>query len=452
MVMMWIFATYPYQLTALLPLLLFPFLGICKLKDLAKLYFSDSVVTLLCCSAFSECLDRSGLLRRVSLQLLRLRLMDRPLFLLMLFGFSTALVAALARRTLAVTLMSAMTRALVVEIKIAVEAKYTRGTLQRGPEGEPNFEEDVEIKKEIDDFSALLRALLMMVVFCAHFGAFLLPTGSNELLDFKALSDRHLRELSLSQPGFWLLTNGPCTLVLVVFNALYFHLLHVRKLFRNTLRKSIVLSLSVGIDCGQSCERNLVRPPCLKKCFLFVFCASAFSAEGSFKAKVSPVIGYKCSVTDATPAVLLMVVFAFLPLQALQVASNDRVFRWKSILPQIPWGLCLVLGSGNAVAHASKNSGMTDILLHLFGDSKEPIGKQLQLSASVALASQLAPGQLDDRLFRSILERTSSGSEHALYYLLPAATASTFTYLLPCSNAANLLVYHYSRIKLTDMV
>ncbi|CAN7986169.1 unnamed protein product, partial [Ixodes pacificus] len=130
------------------------------------------VVTLLCCSAFSVCLDRSRLLRRVSLQLLRLRLMDRPLFLLMLFGFSTALVAALARRTLAVTLMSAMTRALVVEIEIAVEAKYTKNTLQRGPE-------------------ALLRALLMMVAFCAHFGAFLLPTGSNELLDFKALSDRY---------------------------------------------------------------------------------------------------------------------------------------------------------------------------------------------------------------------------------------------------------------------
>lgn len=38
------------------------------------------------------------------------------------------------------------------------------------------------------------------------------------------------------------------------------------------------------------------------------------------------------------------------------------------------------------------------------------------------------------------------------YYLLPVATASTFTYLMPSASAANLMVYHFSDLKVADMV
>ncbi|CAN7937940.1 unnamed protein product, partial [Ixodes hexagonus] len=447
--MLWIFVIHPYQLTALLPLLIFPFLGICKLTDLAKLYYNDNVVTLLCCSTFSLCLDRSHLLRRVSLQLLRLGLIGQPLALLMLFGFSTAAVAALARRTLAVTLMSAMTRALVLEMKIAVEAKYAKATLSRGIGEELSLEDEEEMKQELDNLSLVGRSLALNKATSEQVKNYCLNAHSRELLMLELTA--YLREPCLAHPEFWLLCNGPCTLVLLLFNVIYLYVLHVRKLhsysedMRENRRELTRIITTHYTEEEEPLEAIMIL-------FLVLFLLLLFTREPVFFPGWTTFLSLKSSVTDATPMVLTIVVLAFLPLRALNIINNDGVFRWKSIVPHVPWGLGLMLGSGNAIAYAAQTSGITEIALDMFDNSKEPTERKLQLTVSVALASQLAPGHFDDRLFRSIMDRTSSDTDHALYYLLPAATASTFTYLLPSSNAANLMVYHYSNIKLTDMV
>ncbi|KAK8766265.1 hypothetical protein V5799_006951 [Amblyomma americanum] len=93
-------------------------------------------MTLICSSAFAVTLDRSRLLRRASLLLLASAgLVYRPLLLATLVGVASTALASLARRTLAVTIMSAAARALILELQRASVLKYSRPVVPPLPGG-----------------------------------------------------------------------------------------------------------------------------------------------------------------------------------------------------------------------------------------------------------------------------------------------------------------------------
>ncbi|XP_037514997.2 solute carrier family 13 member 2-like [Rhipicephalus sanguineus] len=140
MSMMWLSMVLPQAATALLPLLVIPVMGIARSKDVASLYYSDAVVSLICSSAFAVAMDRSRLLRRGSLILLASEgLLFRPTVLATLVCAASAALAALARPTLAVTVMSAAARALILELQRSSVLKYSKPVVASMPGGELPF-------------------------------------------------------------------------------------------------------------------------------------------------------------------------------------------------------------------------------------------------------------------------------------------------------------------------
>ncbi|XP_075746201.1 uncharacterized protein LOC142803858 [Rhipicephalus microplus] len=94
-----------------------------------------------------------------------------------------------------------------------------------------------------------------------------------------------------------------------------------------------------------------------------------------------------------------------MPVQALEMATKDRALHWKSVLPHIPWGLGLVLASGNAIAFAAKRCGLTDSLLEWGHRGRSPFTYQALLTVGAAVLAQVVPGHIDEVRMHRLLQR-----------------------------------------------
>ncbi|KAH8038266.1 hypothetical protein HPB51_000239 [Rhipicephalus microplus] len=158
-----------------------------------------------------------------------------------------------------------------------------------------------------------------MVSLGSHLGSFLLPSGKESQLRFNQMMQSHLDGKSAPSAFFWLAANGPCVVVLISLNVAYVHFVYMRHL-------------------------RIYSPDTVRQ-------RRELKAMLRFQYKNE---SWMSGVTDATPTALVFLLLAFMPVQALEMATKDRALHWKSVLPHIPWGLGLVLASGNAIAFAAK--------------------------------------------------------------------------------------------------
>ncbi|XP_077534638.1 Na(+)/citrate cotransporter-like [Haemaphysalis longicornis] len=385
MAMMWLSVVIPPQATALLPLVVLPVLGIASAKKVGSMYYGDGVITLICSAAFAVTMDRSRVLRRVSLLLLGWSgFVYRPLALSVLFAVFTALLAALARPTLAVTVMSAAARALILELQRATMLKYSRPSDGTAGGEDPRTEkEDPEIRLLMTDFSIQLRALLLLVSFSSHLGSSLLPSGHEALIHLKRALDSHMDEKTAPSALFWFAVNGPCVVVLLALNVAYIYLVYLRPL----AWEGIMLF------------------------FFLIFVMALFTREPGFFPGWSSFLGVQKDVRDASPTVLVFLLLAFIPVQSLEMTSKDRALHWKFVLPHIPWGLGLVLASGNAIAYASTKCGLRDALLEWGPRGSSAFLNQALLMVGAAINAQMSIEHTDNSRVHKLFEKVSSACE-----------------------------------------
>ncbi|KAK8766266.1 hypothetical protein V5799_006952 [Amblyomma americanum] len=165
------------------------------------------------------------------------------------------------------------------------------------------------------DFCAQLRALLLVVCFGSHLGSFLLPTGSNAMLRFARIVDRRIYS-------------------------------------PDTMRQRRELKATLKV---QYRNESWMSPwEAIMMFFFAIFVLVLFTREPTFFPGWTSFLSVEGDVTDASPTVLVFLLLAFMPVQALEMTSKDRALHWKSVLPHVPWGLGLVLASGNAIAFAAR--------------------------------------------------------------------------------------------------
>ncbi|XP_077508609.1 Na(+)/citrate cotransporter-like [Amblyomma americanum] len=273
------------------------------------------------------------------------------------------------------------------------------------------------------------------------------------MLRFARIVDSHLEEKSTPSPLFWLAANGPCVVALLAMNVAYVHFVYLRHLriySPDTMRQRRELKATLKV---QYRNESWMSPwEAIMMFFFAIFVLVLFTREPTFFPGWTSFLSVEGDVTDASPTVLVFLLLAFMPVQALEMTSKDRALHWKSVLPHVPWGLGLVLASGNAIAFAARKCGLTDALLDWSRAGRSSFTYQALVAAGAAIEAQLVPGDVEDERMHRLLERAHMDRVPPLYYAWPLATASCFSFVLPSASSANLMVYHYSDLLFTDMV
>ncbi|CAG2254130.1 SLC13A2_3_5 [Mytilus edulis] len=131
------------------------------------------------------------------------------------------------------------------------------------------------------------------------------------------------------------------------------------------------------------------------------------------------------------------------------------LLTWKIVEKKLPWGVVILLGGGFALAFVSQEYGLSKWLGTQLAVLKplDPWIVNMILCIIVAAATEVTSNVAMCTLLMPILAELSLQLEvNPLYFMFPAAIATSFAFMLPVATPPNAVVFAYGYLKVIDMV
>lgn len=379
----WVLEPVRAPVTALLPLALFPVLGVLDAKQVAQSYGHELILLLGGGFMLSRALERCGAHRRLALGMVRAfgGSSGRSL----LFGFIAACGA------LSMWISNTATTLVMLPVALAILQVYPDKRLQ--------------------------APLILAIAYSASIGGLGTPIGSPPNLVFMQV----YAETTGTRYGFldWMSIGIPVVLLLLP-----------------------LVGWWLGRGLGDTPAARLPAAGFWtpgEKRVVIVFALTALA----WVTRTEPFGGWSSwllmpGANDAAVALLAVVLMCVIP-----DGKGSRLLDWETA-ESIPWGALVLFGGGIALATAFQSSGLSGALAgHLAGLGKLPLPLLLvAIVVAVLMMSEIASNTATAVLMMPILAATgvAIGVDPALL-MFPAVLAASGAFMLPVATAPNAIAY-----------
>ncbi|RMG91794.1 MAG: SLC13/DASS family transporter [Zetaproteobacteria bacterium] len=418
MVLWWISEVVPLATTSLLPLVLFPILGIMSGKETASAYINPVIFLFIGGFLVAIAMQRWNLHRRIALFLL-LRSAGSPQRMLLGFMSATALLSMWISNT-ATTMM-------MVPIALAV-LKSIRSDLDKR-EGQ-----------------MLAVAMLLGIAYAASIGgiATLVGTPPNlSLARILTISFPDAPELAFNQ---WMVLALPIALALFVVAFLL-------------LSHRYLASTQAPIDIAaiQHEMRHLgsMRGPEVRVAVVFILLALLwlFRADLHFGSHVlhgwAHLMPEPAFINDGVVAIFMALWLFLLPGEAERKRLLDG-----SAFRDIPWDIVLLFGGGFALATGIRDSGLALWIAEQSSDlaALPPIIIVSLLCLGVTFMTELTSNTATAETLLPIVAAVSVAlGIHPLLLMIPATISCSLAFMLPVATPPNAIVFGSGQLRVRDM-
>lgn len=392
----WMFEPVAAPVTALLPLALFPLMGVLDAKQVAQSYGNELILLLGGGFMLSRALERSGAHRRLALGMVRAfgGRSGRSL----LYGFTAAagLVSMWISNT-ATTLM-------LLPVALAILETYPDRRLH--------------------------APLILAIAYGASIGGLGTPIGTPPNLVFMQVYE----QTTGTRYGFvdWMQVGVPLLAIFLPLMGWW--------LGRNL----------VGTPPAQLPHPGAWTAHERRVLIVFALTALAWITRTEPFGGWSNYLGLP-GANDASVALLAVVALCLIPSGR---GRGERLLDWETA-ERVPWGALVLFGGGIALATAFQSTGLSDALARrLVGLSALPIPLLLfGIVASVVLLSEIASNTATAVLLMPILAATAKavGADPALF-MFPAVLAASVGFMLPVATAPNAIAYGSGHVSGRDML
>lgn len=421
MAILWITEIIPLAATSLLPVVLFPLLGIMNGKDVSSTYFNYVIFLFIGGFLVALAMQRWNLHRRIALRILMLT-GSRPASILFGFMLSTAFLSMWISNTACAMMM--------IPILISVMEKLEETT-----------EKSVMAKYSI--------GLLLGVAYSASIGGIATIIGTPPNLSF-------MRIFQIMFPGapevtftVWFFFAFPITIILMAFTwwLLYF-MYGPKKGQWNALEKGIFRTQYNDLG-PMGFEEKIILAD-----FIILALLWLTRSDIDFGSLKIPGWGSLFSnpeyVNDGTVAIMMSVLLFFIP------SKNDKnlkILNWETA-GKLPWHIVLLFGGGFALATGFKESGLSE----WFGEQlsflagMHPIIIILMISLLVAFLTELTSNTATTEMILPILAGLAVSIKiNPLFLMLPATLSASMAFMLPVATPPNAIVFGTNRLNIADM-
>lgn len=411
MLVLWITEWVPFAITAMLPLLLFPAMGVFSLKQSAVHYANPVIFLFLGGFLIGLSLESSGLHKRIAFQIIRL---TGRSYKGVLFGFWLS--------TFLITMWISNTATMVMMTAIALPAV---GWLF-----------DSEAQTELRDrFKAIL---LLGIAYASSIGGVstLIGTPPN------AVMAGFMSEIQGIEVGFleWMIYAVPVAVFL--FMVMYIYLARALGARDSDAEKKLI---------RERMDQHLqVKPQWspAEKVVAFSFSLAVFL--WFFRGPVNELIG-RDLLDDTSIALLGGMLPFFVP---LSLGKPSFAIRWEATR-DLPWSILLLFGGGLCLASGLEDSGCTawmgEKLTTYFGDS--PVMMLFLLLVLMLVLTELMGNVALATIFLPLTFQvaTITGVPPA-YYAFSATLVCSFGFMLPISTPPNAIAYGQGNVPMKMMV
>lgn len=421
MAVWWISETIPLAVTALVPLVLFPAMGVLDGKAVSEVYMNHIIFVFVGGFMMALAMERWNLHKRIALKLLVLIGVSPGRILLGFMATSGFLSMWISNTATAMMMIP-----IVLSVVLSLEENLKNGSASRYATG-----------------------LFLAIAYSASIGGMATLVGSPTNLVCP-------RILTLLYPGApeitfssWMSFALPVTLLMLVAVWLVIYLMfrprqpweHVDKAHFRKAYKALGKA---------SREERIVFILFLALALLWVtrtgISFSRFTIPGWAQIFRTPEF-----INDGTVAIFISILLFIVPAGN---GNGERIMDWKTAR-KLPWNIVLLFGGGFALALGFQASG----LAIWFGEQllwTQGVHPYLILLAVVTLmsfltelTSNVASTQMLLPVFASLA--VSSGN-NPLLLMIPATLSSSLAFMLPTATPPNAIIFGTNRIQIPTMV
>uniref|UniRef100_A0A3Q3KUD9 Solute carrier family 13 member 2 n=1 Tax=Labrus bergylta TaxID=56723 RepID=A0A3Q3KUD9_9LABR len=481
MALYWCTECMPLAVTALLPVVLFPMMGIMEAGAVSIEYLKDSNMLFIGGLLVAIAVEHWNLHKRIALRVLLL-VGVRPSLLMIGFMAVSAFLSMWISNTATTAMMLPIAHAVLLQLK-ATEAQADAKDIQTAADNEGFELEVTETKEELtetdkkqidtksqleDQYDLLTKGMSLCVCYSASIGGTATLTGTTPNIILKGQID----ELFPGNGGVinfasWFGFAFPNMLLMLVLTWLWLQYMFLG------------FNLKQTFGCGMKTERDREAYAVMRGEYkklgpmkvaemgvltIFVLLVLLwFTREPGFIDGWATVLfnmdGY---VSDGTVAIFMSMLFFVIPSQLPRCGGYGKLIKappallnWQVVHERMPWNIILLLGGGFALAAGSEESGLSKWL----GESLTPLQKippyaiSLLLCLLVATFTECSSNTATTTLFLPILASMAIAIKiHPLYVMLPCTIAASLAFMLPVATPPNAIAFSFGNLKVFDMV
>nr|XP_034363015.1 solute carrier family 13 member 2 isoform X2 [Arvicanthis niloticus] len=486
MALLWCTEALPLAVTALLPIVLFPLMGIMEASEGIE-YFKDTNVLFVGGLMVAIAVEHWNLHKRIALGVL-LFIGVRPALLLLGFMLVTAFLSMWISNT--------ATTAMMVPIGHAV-LEQLQGSQKDVEEGNnnPTFELQEECpEKEVtkldngqavsvssepraqktQEYHHFRQGLSLCICYSASIGGIATVTGTTPNLVLQGQVNSIFPENgNVVNFASWFGFAFPTMVILLLLSWLWLQVLFLGVSFRKNFgfgereeeRKQAAFQVI-------KTQHRLLGPMNFAEktvTVLFVLMVVLwFTREpGFFPGWGDTAFANKkgqSMVSDGTVAIFISLIMFILPSKIPGLTQDPKkpgklkappaILTWKTVNDKMPWNVLILLGGGFALAKGSEKSGLSEWL----GDKLTPLqhippsATSFILSLLVAIFTECTSNVATTTLFLPILASMAQAiCLHPFYVMLPCTLASSLAFMLPVATPPNSIVFSFGGLKVSDM-
>jgi len=417
----WITEAVPLAVTSLLPVALFPLLGVMDGKDVSSTYFNHVIFLFIGGFMVALAMQKWNLHKRIALRILMFTGVS-PARILLGFMFSTAFLSMWISNT--------ATAMMMIPIVISVIDKL----------------EDSIGKAEVGKYAT---GLLLGIAYSASIGGIATLVGTPPNLSFARIFQIYFPsgpEISFTH---WFLFALPISTFFFIFVWLYLYFIFGPRrkswprLSHNTFREQYSALGKTRFE-----ERAVL--------IIFTLLALTWLTRagldfGSISIPGwSDLFGHPKYINDGTVAIFYSILLFMIPSKGNRAV---KIMDWKTATG-IPWNIVLLFGGGFALASGFKESGLS----MWFGEqlsfisTAHPIIVILAICLMMTFLTELTSNTATTEMLLPVLAGIAMTSNiNPLLFMLPATLSASMAFMLPVATPPNAIIFGTNRIRMLDM-
>ncbi|KAJ8386224.1 hypothetical protein AAFF_G00175440 [Aldrovandia affinis] len=494
MAVYWCTEALPLAVTALLPVILFPLLGVMQSQEVCMQYLKDTNMLFVGGLIVAVAVEHWNLHKRIALRVL-LIVGVRPALLMLGFMGVTAFLSMWISNTATTAMMVPIVQAVLQQLN-STESEVAQ--VHTDDEQDPPSEgETKELEKQPDGHVAvsglvamteaeqcdeaaeqrrMRKGLTLCVCYAASIGgtATLTGTGPNLVLSGQ-MTELFPENGDVINFASWFGFAFPNMIIMLTLAWLWLQFVFLGFNFKKTWGCGVVKTEKeiAAYNVIREEHRRLGAMSFGELSVLLLFTllvALWFTRDPGFMPGwATNLFNAKDEyVTDATVAVFVATLLFILPsrpprfwfksgsldAESQSWAASPSLLTWKVVQKKLPWNIVLLLGGGFALAKGSEVSGLSRWL----GNQMTPLHTippwaiAIILCLLIATFTECTSNVATATLFLPILATMSQSiGVNPLYVMVPCTLSASFAFMLPVATPPNAIVFSYGYLKVSDM-
>ena len=423
MAVWWITDAIPLFATALLPMILYPLLGILTAKATAPIYINSTIFLFMGGFMIALTMEEWNLHRRIALFIIRV-IGGGPSRIVLGFMVAAAFLSMWISNTATAIMMVPIGMAIVSQM----EAKFS-----------------------LEETKKFTLGLMLGIAYACSVGGLATLVGTPPNLAFVRI---FAITFPTAQPiafGTWFIMGFPLSVLMMVIIWLLLTKVYFRVPSHITVDKSIV----------ESEYKELGSMGFEERCVLTVFFLTAvlwiFRKELNLGFVSIPgwsqLVPYPKMIDDGTVALFMAMLMFLIPTRS--VNAQHPTIMGADVIKNIPWNIVLLFGGGFALAKGFQVTGLSALIGTKFAGlaGLHPIVMILVVCFGLTFLTEVTSNTATTQMILPILAALSYDIKiDPLFLMIPAALSASCAFMMPIATPPNAIVFGSGRIKIVEMV